>query len=90
MIVSDLREELVAYVSGQPYLRRELEMPSAALHHAGEIRKHPPDCLVRNCLHGLWDAVRLTGLQTLRGKTARNPLLRKCCHPFELLLSLTR
>ena len=35
VIVSDLREELVAYVAGQPYLRRELEMPSAALHHAG-------------------------------------------------------
>lgn len=46
VIVSDLREELVAYVSGQPYLRRELEMPSAALHHAGELLAHPPDCLV--------------------------------------------
>ena len=35
MVVTDLREELVAYVNGSPYLRRELEMPSAALHHAG-------------------------------------------------------
>lgn len=36
VVVSDVREELVGYVNGQPYLRRELEMPSAALHHAGE------------------------------------------------------
>ncbi|KAK9808828.1 hypothetical protein WJX72_004439 [[Myrmecia] bisecta] len=35
VVVTDLREELVAYVNGSPYLRRELEMPSAALHHAG-------------------------------------------------------
>jgi hypothetical protein len=35
VIVTDLREELVAYVRGVPYLRRELEMPAAALHHAG-------------------------------------------------------
>ena len=34
-VVSDLREELVIYVNGWPYLRRELEMPAAALHHAG-------------------------------------------------------
>ena len=37
MVVTDLREELVAYVNGSPYLRRELEMPSAALHHAGKL-----------------------------------------------------
>lgn len=35
VVVSDVREELVGYVNGQPYMRRELEMPSAALHHAG-------------------------------------------------------
>ena len=34
-VISDLREELVIYVNGHPYLRRELEMPAAALHHAG-------------------------------------------------------
>ena len=34
-VVSDLREELVVYINGWPYLRRELEMPAAALHHAG-------------------------------------------------------
>ena len=37
VVVSDLREELVLYVNGRPYLRRELEMPAAALHHAGEF-----------------------------------------------------
>ena len=37
VVVSDLREELVAYVNGTPYLRRELEMPHAALHHAGQL-----------------------------------------------------
>jgi len=37
VVVTDLREELVAYVNGSPYLRRELEMPSAALHHAGKL-----------------------------------------------------
>eukprot|EP00197_Chlamydomonas_leiostraca_P007983 CAMPEP_0202863826 /NCGR_PEP_ID=MMETSP1391-20130828/4304_1 /ASSEMBLY_ACC=CAM_ASM_000867 /TAXON_ID=1034604 /ORGANISM="Chlamydomonas leiostraca, Strain SAG 11-49" /LENGTH=1425 /DNA_ID=CAMNT_0049543499 /DNA_START=116 /DNA_END=4393 /DNA_ORIENTATION=- len=35
VIVSDIREELVVYVNGMPYTRRELEMPAAALHHAG-------------------------------------------------------
>ena len=35
VVVSDLREELVLYVNGRPFLRRELEMPAAALHHAG-------------------------------------------------------
>lgn len=35
VVATDLREELVAYVNGKPYLRRELEMPAAALHHAG-------------------------------------------------------
>lgn len=33
--ISDIREELVVYVNGVPYTRRELEMPAAALHHAG-------------------------------------------------------
>ena len=35
VVVTDLREELAVYINGRPYLRRELEMPSAALHHAG-------------------------------------------------------
>lgn len=35
VVITDLREELVLYINGQPYLRRELEMPAAALHHAG-------------------------------------------------------
>ena len=44
VVVTDLREELVAYVNGSPYLRRELEMPSAALHHAGQLT-----CMARSC-----------------------------------------
>lgn len=50
MVVTDLREELVAYVRGVPYLRRELEMPAAALHHAGMLyntyarRSSVPSC----------------------------------------------
>jgi hypothetical protein len=35
VMVTDLREELALYVNGTAYLRRELEMPAAALHHAG-------------------------------------------------------
>jgi len=35
VVITDLREELVLYVNGVAYLRRELEMPAAALHHAG-------------------------------------------------------
>ena len=35
VVITDLREELVLYVNGTAYLRRELEMPAAALHHAG-------------------------------------------------------
>ena len=34
-VITDLREEVVLYVRGTAYLRRELEMPAAALHHAG-------------------------------------------------------
>ena len=35
IVITDLREELVLYVNGTAYIRRELEMPAAALHHAG-------------------------------------------------------
>lgn len=35
VVFTDLREELVLYVNGTAYMRRELEMPAAALHHAG-------------------------------------------------------
>jgi hypothetical protein len=42
IVVTDLREELVLYVRGIAYLRRELEMPAAALHHAGGARGSPP------------------------------------------------
>ncbi|GLC33893.1 hypothetical protein PLESTM_000131000, partial [Pleodorina starrii] len=35
VVISDVREELVVYVNGTPYMRRELEMPAAAMHHAG-------------------------------------------------------
>jgi hypothetical protein len=35
VVITDLREELVLYINGTAYLRRELEMPAAALHHAG-------------------------------------------------------
>lgn len=45
VVVSDLREELVAYVNGTPYLRRELEMPHAALHHAGQLGTLLPSAL---------------------------------------------
>ena len=36
-VVTDVREEMVAYIAGRPYLRRELEMPAAAFHHAGAL-----------------------------------------------------
>lgn len=35
VIFTDLREELVVYVNGTAYMRREVEMAAAALHHAG-------------------------------------------------------
>ncbi|KAG2430310.1 hypothetical protein HYH02_013787 [Chlamydomonas schloesseri] len=35
VVIADVREELVVYVNGVPYIRRELEMPAAAMHHAG-------------------------------------------------------
>ena len=35
IIFTDLREELVIYVNGTAYMRREVEMAAAALHHAG-------------------------------------------------------
>jgi len=34
-VVADVREETAVYIAGRPYLRRELEMPATALHHAG-------------------------------------------------------
>eukprot|EP00803_Ostreobium_quekettii_P003854 evm.model.scf_787.5 EVM.evm.TU.scf_787.5 scf_787:45503-61553(+) len=33
VVLSDIREELVVYVSGRPYLRRDLERPVFSLHH---------------------------------------------------------
>lgn len=55
VVATDLREELVAYVNGRPYLRRELEMPSAALHHAGTklslcLSRHSFSVSRRNCI----------------------------------------
>lgn len=45
-------QELVTYVNGVPYTRRELEMPAAALHHAGvqaqQVRTAP--CMRLACL----------------------------------------
>lgn len=48
-VVADVREETAVYIAGRPYLRRELEMPVTALHHAGgrpppaaALRPHPP------------------------------------------------
>lgn len=35
VVFTDLREELVVYVNGTAYMRREVEMAAAALHHAG-------------------------------------------------------
>lgn len=35
MMLCCFHQELVVYVNGVPYTRRELEMPAAALHHAG-------------------------------------------------------
>lgn len=35
IIFTDLREELVIYINGTAYMRREVEMAAAALHHAG-------------------------------------------------------
>lgn len=43
VVVVDTREELGVYLRGHPYTRRELEMPTASMHHAGihwrELRK---------------------------------------------------
>lgn len=36
-VVADVREEMAVYIAGRPYLRRELEMPATALHHAGKL-----------------------------------------------------
>jgi hypothetical protein len=44
-VVTDVREEMVAYIAGRPYLRRELEMPAAAFHHAGVHRQVACDAI---------------------------------------------
>ena len=46
VVVTDVREEMVAYVAGRPYLRRELEMPAAAFHHAGLLSYSMPQHLL--------------------------------------------
>lgn len=49
VVITDLREELVLYVNGTAYMRRELEMPAAALHHAGAWSGETwPGCCQRN------------------------------------------
>lgn len=35
VVLTDLREELMMYIGGQPYVRRDLAMPATSLHHAG-------------------------------------------------------
>lgn len=49
VVVTDLREELVVYVNGTPYMRRDLEMPAASMHHAG-IRTYKLEELERRLL----------------------------------------
>lgn len=49
VVVTDLREELVVYVNGTPYMRRDLEMPAASMHHAG-IRAYKLEELERRLL----------------------------------------
>jgi hypothetical protein len=48
-------QELVVYVNGTPYTRRELEMPAAALHHAGirasQVRVMGYGCTIRYVQH---------------------------------------
>lgn len=35
VVLLDTREELCVYLGGHPYTRRDIEMPTASLHHAG-------------------------------------------------------
>lgn len=35
VVLLDTREELCVYLAGHPYTRRDIEMPTASLHHAG-------------------------------------------------------
>ena len=43
MVIIDTRQELSVHLLGRPYMRREAEMPTVAMHHAGvpwrEVRK---------------------------------------------------
>ena len=65
VVVSDLREELVAYVNGIPYLRRELEMPHAALHHAGQLNTLAATSTGPSCLpNAARCSMRIEFLQT--------------------------
>lgn len=40
VVICDLREELLVYIGGAPYLRRDAEAPSASLKHAGIAAEH--------------------------------------------------
>jgi hypothetical protein len=35
VVIIDTRQELSIYIGGHPYTRREVEMPTASMHHAG-------------------------------------------------------
>jgi Inositol hexakisphosphate len=35
VVLIDTRQELSIYIAGRPYTRREAEMPTVAMHHAG-------------------------------------------------------
>lgn len=56
LVVTDLREELVLYINGTAYMRRELEMPAAALHHAGALPR-PYQREAQHRVAGAWSRI---------------------------------
>lgn len=64
VVITDLREELVLYVNGTAYLRRELEMPAAALHHAG-IQAAKLEDLERRLRSDMWSEAASWGGKVL-------------------------
>jgi hypothetical protein len=56
VVVTDVREELVVYINGMPYIRRELEMPAAAMHHAGVLFLEPSLPPLLSLYHQSWQS----------------------------------
>jgi hypothetical protein len=94
VVLLDTREELCIYLGGHPYTRRDIEMPTVSLHHAGIHWRE-----LKRLEQLLQDDVRLSSSNWMEDKSnrvlvhkevpVRCPFLLPCdTHHFVLIKSI--